>query len=254
MRYDSYIICTAPRSGSTLLCRLLTDCGVAGRPDSYFYEPSVADWMEELGIPPGNLPETEAIRAVIAAAMVRGRGTTPLFGLRQQRSGFGFLCDKLRQVSPAGLSDRHCLEHVFGRILFIHLSREDKLAQAVSLIKAEQSGLWHVAADGSELERSAPHQPPVYDARAIRTQIDALTEQDAGWRDWFTQQGIAPLRLTYDALSAAPVDTLRSVLTALGLDPAHADPVRPGVRKLADRVSEDWIARFRAEERFRDQS
>ena len=254
MLYDAYIICTSPRSGSTLLCRLLADTGVAGQPESYFYTPSVADWAEEFGISPEVGPETVLFRSVLRAAMVRGHGGTDIFGLRQQRCGFGFLCDTLRQVSPEGLTDRQCLEHVFGRILFIHLSREDKLEQAVSLIKAEQSGLWHVAADGSELERTAPHQAPVYDATLIRTQIDSLTAQDAGWRNWFAQEEIAPLCLTYDALSAAPVETVRSVLTALGLDPAHADPVRPGVRKLSDAVSENWIARFRGEQRFQDPS
>ena len=37
-------------------------------------------------------------------------------------------------------------------------SRENKLAQAVSLIKAEQTGLWHIAPDGTELERVAHQQ------------------------------------------------------------------------------------------------
>ena len=39
---------------------------------------------------------------------------------------------------------------------YLHLSREDKLAQAVSDLKAEQSGLWHVFTDGSERETTDP--------------------------------------------------------------------------------------------------
>ena len=34
----SYLICTTPRSGSTLLCELLADTGIAGRPDEYFQQ------------------------------------------------------------------------------------------------------------------------------------------------------------------------------------------------------------------------
>src|SRR5215213_3769543 len=34
----SYLICTTPRSGSTLLCELLEGTGVAGRPDEYFQQ------------------------------------------------------------------------------------------------------------------------------------------------------------------------------------------------------------------------
>src|SRR4051794_11021098 len=33
-----YLVCATPRSGSTLLCELLTSTGVAGRPAEYFEE------------------------------------------------------------------------------------------------------------------------------------------------------------------------------------------------------------------------
>ena len=32
----SYLVCATQRSGSTLLCELLKDTGVAGRPEEYF--------------------------------------------------------------------------------------------------------------------------------------------------------------------------------------------------------------------------
>src|SRR3712207_7978474 len=32
----SYLVCATPRSGSTLLCHLLEQTGVAGRPEEYF--------------------------------------------------------------------------------------------------------------------------------------------------------------------------------------------------------------------------
>ena len=33
---DTYLICATQRSGSTLLCELLKQTGVAGRPEEYF--------------------------------------------------------------------------------------------------------------------------------------------------------------------------------------------------------------------------
>ncbi|MEM1201062.1 MAG: Stf0 family sulfotransferase, partial [Pseudomonadota bacterium] len=30
--FDAYVICTSPRSGSTLLCKLLAPTGIAGKP------------------------------------------------------------------------------------------------------------------------------------------------------------------------------------------------------------------------------
>ena len=32
----SYLVCATPRSGSTLLCHLLSQTGLAGRPEEYF--------------------------------------------------------------------------------------------------------------------------------------------------------------------------------------------------------------------------
>ena len=40
----SYALCATPRSGSTLLCDLLADTGVAGRPDSFFRPQAIAEW------------------------------------------------------------------------------------------------------------------------------------------------------------------------------------------------------------------
>src|SRR3712207_117724 len=34
--HRSYLVCATPRSGSTLLCKLLGETGIAGRPEEYF--------------------------------------------------------------------------------------------------------------------------------------------------------------------------------------------------------------------------
>lgn len=39
--YRAYVICTSPRSGSTLLCKLLAATGQAGKPKSYFHKPDL---------------------------------------------------------------------------------------------------------------------------------------------------------------------------------------------------------------------
>ncbi|MEL7344978.1 MAG: Stf0 family sulfotransferase, partial [Pseudomonadota bacterium] len=88
---------------------------------------------------------------------------------------------------------------------------------------------------------------PVYDARAIAAQIAEFEAYGAVWEAWFDAAGISPLRLDYDALSAAPVATLTGILDALQLEPARAASVRPRTKKLADDVTTEWISRFQAE-------
>ena len=84
-----------------------------------------------------------------------GAGDTGVFGLRVMWGTVGELCERLSPLRP-DLSGGALLESLFGPLVYVHVSRTDKVAQTISLLKAEQSGLWHVAADGSERQRTAP--------------------------------------------------------------------------------------------------
>lgn len=246
--YSAYVLCTAPRSGSTLLCRLLASTGIAGRPDSHFHEPSLAEWLAEYDMPEvAGRSERETVAAVFAAAIDRGRGGTPMFGLRLQRHSFAFFSEKLALLHPEPAGDVARMQAAFGRTAFIHLTRADKVAQAVSLVRAEQTGLWHRAPDGTEIERTAPPRVPVYDGAALRAAFDVLTAYERQWEDWFAREGVKPLRLTYDALSADPSGTLATVLDTLGLPHEAANAITPATARLADATNRDWANRFRAE-------
>ncbi|GAB4543191.1 MAG: Stf0 family sulphotransferase [Roseibium sp.] len=244
--FRSYILCTSPRSGSTLLCNLLAATGVAGRPGSLFHEPSLDAWLEYFGLAPDTgETQRETLGRVFAAALGKGTGGTGIFGLRLQRHSFNFFIRKLAVLHPEGSSDLDRLRAAFGETLFIHLTRRDKIGQAVSFVRAKQSGLWHRAADGSELERLSAPRPLQYDPAALKECHDRFTRFDRDWQGWFANEGISPLRIAYEDLSADPRATLRRVLGHLGRDRPAADRVVPGVAKLADATSTEWATRFR---------
>lgn len=236
----AYILCTSPRSGSTLLCALLRDNGVAGHPKSYFHRPSLPEWRADLDLGP-DAPRS----AIFAEATRQGRGATDIFGLRLQRHSAPFFFDQLRDMHPDAASDTQAVAAQFGPTRYLYLHRQDKLDQAVSLVRASQSGLWHRKADGSELERTAPAQALRYDRAAIAQELEAVTGYDAAWEDWFTTEGVTPLRLDYDALSADPGATLARALTFL--ERPMGAPVPPATSKLSDAINADWVARFKAD-------
>ncbi len=247
-KYDSYVICTSPRSGSTLLCKLLAATGVAGQPASYFYDPSVEDWLADLRVEvDASQTEREVLEMIFRAVVREGSNGTGMFGLRQQANGLAFLCEKLAVLYPREATDADRFQQAFGATLFIHLTRTDKIAQAISYMKATQTGLWHVAPDGSELERIAPHREPSYDGKMLQGCVDTLTAYECRWSEWFLREGIEPVRVSYDDLAADPSRILRDILDCLGLDPAAANGIAPGVKKLADGTSMDWATRFCAE-------
>lgn len=244
--YKSYVICTSPRSGSTLLCKLLAATGQAGNPASHFHDPSLEEWLRYFALDGRQYEnETEQLEAVFAAARKKGTCGTGLFAVRLQRGSFSFFSTKLKQLYPGLDCDVDRFEAAFGKTLFIHLTRPDKVAQAVSLVKATQSGLWHKAPDGTELERLSEPGEPVYDEDEIARQVDLMTDYERQWADWFEVEKIEPLRITYDDLSNDREAVLVRVFEGLGLDTGAARGIDLPVAKLADHVNREWMVRYR---------
>lgn len=234
-----YILCATPRSGTTWLCAMLTASGVAGRPRSWFRAASRADYAARFGVSPGDF--AGFLDAVRLSGTQGGR-----FGLRLMAETRGALLAELR--APYGpLPDTALMDRAFGPVRYIHLSRQDTVAQAISRLRAEQSGLWHRWENGGEV--LAPQRPggEVYDGPALADHLLRLRDWEAGWQDWFAANRITPLRLRYEDLAATPQASLAQVLAFIGADPAIAVDVAVSNRKLADARSAEWAARFRAE-------
>ncbi|MDA4845756.1 Stf0 family sulfotransferase [Hoeflea poritis] len=246
--YRSYMICTAPRSGSTLLCKLLAATKVAGVPGSHFHVPSLDGWLADYDLVEADFPSRrDLLRAIFDAARARGMGETDLFGLRMQRGSFDHFMQQLDVLRPGRVGDVDRLKAEFGPTLFVHLSRPDRLDQAISRLRAEQTGLWHRWADGTELERTAPPREACYDAEAIARHMSALSSLDEAWERWFEREKLQPLRISYDALSEDPQKVLAEILSSLGLDPLIARTIETPTAKLADAESRQWRERFEAE-------
>lgn len=246
MSERAYILCATPRTGSTLLCRMLKAAS-AGDPDS-FISRFIPEWAADWGVPEAETLSPEAFaKAYLAAAIKAGKGGTDTFGLRLMRENVGDLDAMIDLVHPGLPAGRARFERAFGPILYVHLSRRDKIGQAVSLVKAQQSGLWHVAPDGSELERLAPPAEPRYDFDLLHKEVTELEGFDAAWNVWFEEQGIMPHRIVYEDLAADPAGELARLCAALGLAAPAAVDVKPAVAKLADATSRDWADRYRAE-------
>ncbi len=243
----SYIICATPRSGSTLLCDLLTDTGVAGRPDSFFnFE--VFDWAGYFNLSAANWNKKDEFdRSYLSAVHQYGTNGTSVFGMRLMWENLDSLCKRLNAIYPNLPSDSARFQSAFGTSLYLHLTREDKIAQAVSLLKAEQSGLWHVNADGTERERLKSAETPVYDSSELSKYIAELKQHDEAWMRWFDEQDIQPLHISYEALSVEPQVVIATILSSLGLDPTIAAAVEPRTAKLANSDSREWITRFQTD-------
>ena len=141
--------------------------------------------------------------------------------------------DGLATVHPelAGADDG-LLRRAFGRTAFVHLRRDNTVAQAVSWLRAEQTNLWYVGCpDATGAEPRLRHRDGVEDL--LRT-IDA---HQAAWEEWFAAYGVTPHRVRYEDLAADPAGVTREVLGFLGLDLPAGVVIRPRHRRQADALN-----------------
>ncbi|WOF73829.1 Stf0 family sulphotransferase [Parvibaculaceae bacterium PLY_AMNH_Bact1] len=245
-QYQSIILCANPRSGSTMLCDLMAFTGALGRPASFYRPESIPEWAKQLGV--NHEPGSEEFeRDYLAAVRREGTDASGIFGLRLMWDALEGLVDRLSPLFPGQQSDAALFERALGRPLYVHLVREDKVAQAVSLVRAKQSGQWHLASDGSVRQGSRDPAPITYDARVIEKEIGSLTHDDAEWKAWFAQEAVTPLPVAYESLVTDPQAVIGGLLNAAGHDPAIAHDVVPRTARMADEESLKWIKRYRRE-------
>ncbi len=238
----SYFICATPRTGSSLLCGLLSSAGTAGRPESYFRKPDRGTWAARWGV---SRPDGSFDMAFLQAALNAGTTANGVFGARIMWGTMDELVDDLRSLHhDAASPPLAMLTRAFGSAQFVHLSRRDVVAQGVSRVRAEQSDVWF---HEEGRPAPAPRQEPRYDFHAIDHAVRAIRSDEDAWSVWFSGAGVRPHRVRYEDLDADPVGTTLGVLEHLALEPVPGAPITPMHRRLRDERNDQWATRYVAE-------
>ena len=90
--------------------------------------------------------------------------------------------------------------------------------------------------------------PPEFDRAQIEKVVRRIERGEAGWERVFDRYEIIPYRLTYEELAAAPAQKAREVLEFVGVElPEDFQVQAPAIERQADELSDEWVARYRAE-------
>lgn len=260
----SYIVCATQRSGSTLLCELLKDTGVAGNPAEYFEArhdtgrpPHPGDYLYRLprtgaGIrddptPPeaprySSLHGLSGYREHLERTFELGTGPNGVFGAKlmwDQLPELHALAGQLPEYH--GFTDRALLEAVFDHPTYVWVTRGDKVRQAVSLWRALQTRNWR-------LENGPDSQgAPVlrYKFEGIHHLVRFLEAGDAAWGAFFGRHGIDAMAIAYEEHLAPHRDrTVRAVLERIGVEPPPGWRAAEPIKRQSDSVSDEWVAAY----------
>jgi len=171
-----------------------------------------------------------------------------VFGAKLMWGTLDELVVKLGRVFPdlAG-DDAGLLGRAFGRTGFVFLRRADVVAQAVSWLRAEQTGTWYVGGNGEIGGSAAAGGPPSFDAGRISRLVRVIGEHNTAWEAWFASAGIRPHRVSYEELDADIARVTLGILDFLGLNAPDERVILPRHERQADELNARWIERYRLE-------
>lgn len=236
------VICTLPRTGSSFLSEQIRLTDTMGRPREYFHPNQRAKLTEEFGLPADDL------KAYAAAIMERRASPTGVVSMKLMVTHVRQLVDDDLLPEP-GLSALIELFGPVGDATIVTLYRADKLRQAISLVRARQTGQWSSLKGRQALEKHTGAEPE-FDKAELQKAIVRLVELEALWDRELAKAGLTPaLEVTYEQAVRDVAGTVARVAAAVGVDLPPADEIEtPPEDKLHHRqrdfVTDEWIERF----------
>lgn len=215
---QTYVILAQARTGSTMLEERLRARGL-GMPFEYLNpnleKALVARWTGS----------DQSVRFPRYLDLLKQHRTTPngFFGIKCLQAQLDRRFARAAEIRTFLL--------MFDRIVV--LNRRDKLAQAISAVRAEQTGQWtsHLAGAGRE---------PVFDTRTISQRIHRFLVQDRALAAMKLDADRPVLALAYEEFRDAPAETWARVQEFLGVEPVPASDARPQTQRQRDALSAEW--------------
>lgn len=119
----------------------------------------------------------------------------------------------------------------------IYLSRRDKVDQAISFAKAEQTGKWH--------STTKHGKPAAYDLNFIDAMLARIHAHEQAWESIFSALKVEPLRIDYEDFVSDGIGAMTKIFShcEIGLDPdCQIDLPRLTVQR--DEESAHWRSRY----------
>lgn len=221
----SYTIAFSVRSGSNEICNLLARNGM-GSPAEHFQS------MESFK------REQSALHNLLD--IVSRHVREGIFGSKMAHDHRARIDSLLRIEIPNYVT----IADVFPDHKWVWLIRRDKIAQAISLCRAEQSGVWATPS----LDLKEGRQLYEFDFYYILSRVMMLSASDIAWATYFDTHKIHPYKIYYEEFFHDIDRQLFDLSAYLGGRPSSCNSSTlhnvPTLCIQRDELSLDWYKRF----------
>ena len=232
----SYIVCSTGRSGSSLLCKTLASLGDCGNPAEYFHPNA---------LPAKSNPEhSDLFRDYYLNVLEQGTTANGVFGVKIHWHHFKELL-VLARHHVAELQDKSDVEvtqYLFPNPVFIFISRQDLLRQAISTCIAFQTEIWGLNRKDHEREKvsQAKQKKLRFAPLSIYRYKVGLQMANRAWEQFFEKNNLPFHALVYEELVASYEPTIRGIYAFLGLE-FKPDILTVPTKRQANGINERWV-------------
>ena len=230
----SYAIATTPRSGSTYLCNLLESTKIAGYPSEHL-RLAAQELSRHCNFNYLNLLDN------LMSYRVTDNG---VFGTKLI-SHFLF---EFKQTKPD-------FKQIFQLIdKFILLIRKDKLAQAVSLVIAQETEVWHLSDSAKNISYESKLENIVIDDALldnVSQKYSFICNQEARLKKILANHERKPLIVVYEDLTENAELQIDRILNFLEIAKPESNPIQINsrIKRMPSSVSQEIIRRYQVSSR-----
>ena len=232
----SYLVCSTPRCGSTLLSEGMWSSNSMGIPMEYFNKVFVPLLSSRW--------ESGSLSGYLQDLVARRTDRTGAFGIKTHWAQLvHFHAEYRREQGLPSLSlvNSEIVCREYGRFLsdafpgtcYIHITRLNRIRQAVSWYVGSLSGEWALR-EGQEVSQKRTFVP--YNFDALLRYLLALDAAEACWREFFRINGITPITIVYEELEKHYEEGMKNLMAAVDLPPV--DVPAPQLKRQADETTE----------------
>lgn len=248
----TYLICSTHRTGSTLLCQLLTDTGICGVPDEYWsprWAPRFAERLAGTRAATDDGPPSRSFDRLDFGRYLHDlfeQRATPnrWWGCKLQWTHVRRVHEVLEPLrgDDGGERTLRLLRQIYADPRYVWVRRRDKVRQAISFWRSKQTKVFTSTGPVEESER------PSYDYERIDGYVRRFERQDAEWQRFFETHGVEPFRIEFETFVKEPGPTIEELIAYLGIErPAGLELPAPRLKKISDGLNDEWCERYHRE-------